>query len=85
MLHAQFGIATVEVFHLAITDMGGADRQPWRAAIDQIEIDEFVQRLLKRLGRVISGPVGAKWIIDAGVGQRVRLEEPGMPFETVDQ
>ncbi len=56
--------------------MRGANRQPRRAAIDQIEIDEFAERLFERLGGIVSGPVGAKRIVVAGMGQRIRSEKP---------
>src|SRR5712671_733448 len=65
--------------------MRGANRQPRCAAIDQIEIDEFAQRLLERLGGIVSGPVGTKRIVVAGMGQRIGPEKPRMPFVTVDQ
>ena len=76
-LTPSLAVAAVEIAHLAGADMGGADRQPRRALIDQIEIDQFGQRLLQRRGRVVAGAVGAERIAVAGMGQRVGPEEAG--------
>ena len=70
-------VAAVEISHLAGSDMGGADRQARHAAVDQIEIDEFAERLFERRGRIISGTVGAERIVVAGMGQRIGPEETG--------
>ena len=57
--------------------MRGAHRQPRMTAIDEIEIDQFLERLSQRLGRVIAGVVGAEMHVGAEEGARMRLEEPG--------
>ena len=77
VLDAEFAITAVEIPHLAGADMGGADGQPRPATVDQIEIDQFGQGLLQRLGGVVSGPLGTERIVVAGVGQRIGPEEPG--------
>ena len=41
MLEAELAIAAIEIAHLAGAHVGGTDGQAWRAAIDQLEIDEF--------------------------------------------
>ena len=41
--------------------MGGANGQPRLAAVDQIEIDQFLKGLLQRRGRVVAGALGSKY------------------------
>ena len=57
--------------------MGRAHRQPRLLAIDQREIDELLERLAQRLGRVVAGMVGAERDMRAEEGLRVDLEETG--------
>ena len=75
MLHRQFAVAAVEIAHFAGADMSRADRETRRAAIGQIEIDELVQRLLERNGRIIAGVIGTQRIGIAGMRQRIGPEE----------
>ena len=70
-------IAAVEIAHLAGADIGGADRQPRRALIDQIEIDQLGQRPFQRRGGIVAGVVGAERIAVAGMSQRIGPEETG--------
>ena len=63
--------------HHARAHMRGADGEPLLAAIDAIEIDQLLERLAQRLGRVIAGIVGAEIHMGAEEGAGVRLEEPG--------
>src|SRR3954470_6859393 len=75
MLDAEFGIAAVEISHFARAYMRSADGQARRAPVDEVEIDQFAERLLQRSGRIISGPLSAEGIIVAGMGQRIGPEE----------
>ena len=45
--------------------------------IDQREVDELLQRLAQRLGRVVAGMVGAERDLRAEEGLWIDLEEPG--------
>ena len=58
-------VAAVEVAHLAGADMRGADRQPRRAAVDLSEVDQFVERLFERRGRIVAGAIGAERMMHA--------------------
>ena len=55
--------------------MGGADSEPRLAAVDQIEIDELLERLLQRRGRVIAGVVRPQRVRVADMRQRIGSEE----------
>jgi hypothetical protein len=58
VLHRQIAVTTVEIAHLAGADMRGADGEPWRAAVDEVEVDELGERLLQRRGRIEAGVIG---------------------------
>ncbi len=75
MLDAQGGRPAVEVAHLARSKLGRADGETRLARIDQREVDQFGQRLFKRFGRIITGPVGAERNFRAGMRHQVGLEE----------
>ena len=60
--------------------MGGTNRQPRAAAIDQIEIDELKKRLLQRRNRIIAGMIRTERIGVANMSQRIGLEEAGNPL-----
>ncbi len=82
VLDADLGFAAVEVTHLAGAHVRGADREPRLAVVDQREVDQFVQRLLQRRGRVEAGAIGAERDVRRGMRTRVRLEESGNAART---
>ena len=57
--------------------MRGAHREPRVASIDEIEIDQLLERLAQGLGRVVAGMVGAERHMRAEEGAGMRFEEPG--------
>ena len=61
--------------------MRGAHGQPRMAAIDEREIDQLLQRLAQRLGRVVAGMVGAERHMGAEESARMLVsKKPGMPL-----
>ena len=53
--------------------MRGADREPRPAAIDQGKIDQLVERLFERCGRIVAGTFGAQRIAVTSVRQGILL------------
>src|SRR5258708_1347551 len=71
----------VEIAHLAGAHMSGANRKPRSLTIDQPEIDEFQERLLKRLGRIVPGVVRTDRKMHSPVRQKVWFEERRNPAD----
>jgi hypothetical protein len=49
MLYCDGSLSTVEIAHPASANVSSADRQAWSAAIDKIEVYEFLKGALQRL------------------------------------
>ena len=80
VLDRKCATEAVEIAHLAGPHMGGTNREPRAAAIDQIEIDELKKCLLQRRNRIIAGMIRTERIGIADMGQRIGLEEAGNPL-----
>ena len=57
--------------------MRGAHSEPRVAAIDEIEIDQLLERLAQRLGRIVSGMIGAERYMRSKEGAGVRFKKTG--------
>ena len=71
------GLEAVEITHLARLNVRGADCQARLVALDEREIDELFQRVLKRSCRVIARVLGPERNVRAEEGEGVRREEAG--------
>ena len=79
-------LAAVEIAHHAGAHMRRPDREPWRAAVDQREVDQFAERFAQRRGGVEARAIGSERHMCAqeggGVGTR---KNPDMPPSSVVQ
>src|SRR5262245_29731188 len=80
----SYHVARVEIVHHAGAHMGGADRKPQAALVEQREVDQLLERRAKWLGRVIAGMIGAEMNMGAPRNARVcGSKNPEMPLVSV--
>ena len=60
MADVECAVAGVEILHPAGPDMRSPHRQTQSTIVQEIEIDQFLQRLAQRSGGVIAGLLGAE-------------------------
>ena len=77
VVRRQLHLLGIEIMHHARAHMRCPHSKPWSALIDEGEIDELIERLAQRLGRVVAGMVGPEIHMSAEESAGVRLKESG--------